>query len=403
MDNLFFNSKAKTIINNINDDILQRNSYDFHKKLDDYEPTRLINSSKIAKKLGFANVWVKDESNRFDLPAFKIMGASWAVYRLIEEKIDIKIKDWNNLDELRSIIKKMGNITLVTATDGNHGRGVARIASWFGFKARIFMPKGTVKARSEAIRAEGADVIIVDGDYDEAVVAAEEEVERNEIDGVTGDGIKEGEEEISWLIQDTAWKGYEKIPAWIVEGYSTIFWEIDDQLNELKQNKPDLVIVQVGVGSLASTVIQYYRNRVNEEQNTIPKLIGVEPESVACAMESVKAGKIVTIPGPYSSVMAGMNCGTISSAAWPYLKYGIDAYIKVSNERAFEAMRILAGDGIISGETGCAGVAGLLEIHDIDDGQTFKEKFGLDSVSNILVISTEGATDPEMYNKIINN
>lgn len=378
MNNIFFNNEVKIKLKN---ECPTKRTLEFHKKIKGYEATPLTCSKKVSKALGVENVWVKDESNRYGLPAFKIMGSSWAIYRLFEERFNINLDDWNNLEELKSIIKNKGELMFVTATDGNHGRGVARIASWFGLAAHIYMPWDSAEVRIKAIESEGAEVTVIDGDYDEAVeIAAREQNQHN------------------WLIQDTAWKGYEKIPTWIIEGYSTIFWEVEQQLRDMNQPSPDLIITQVGCGSLATSVIQFYRHK---DRVNAPKIIGVEPTGVGCAMESVKAGKIVTIPGPYNSVMAGLRCGTISSIAWPYLREGIDAYVTVDDDRVFEAMKILAEDGIVSGETGCGGIAGLLEIQSVDNGKIFRENFGIDSSSNILVISTEGATDPEMYHKIV--
>jgi diaminopropionate ammonia-lyase len=347
----------------------------FHRNLPGYRETPLVSSISLAANLGVEKVWVKDESDRFGLPSFKVLGASWAVCREFEDRYDIARGDWSDLDRIARLIPKSDSLILVTATDGNHGRGVARVARWCGLKARIYMPEGTVEARIDAIESEGAQVIVVDGDYDRAVEAA------------AGDN-----DSGALLVQDSGWSGYEVIPSRIVEGYVTIFSEIDEQLGGLGESRPDLVAVQIGVGSLAAAAARYYRTGKAE-----PRLIGVEPESAACAFESIRAGKIVTVPGPHRSVMAGLNCPTVSQAAWPFLESGFDAFVTIDDSRSFEAMRILAGDGITSGESGAAGAAGLLEIACRKEGNLLHSELGLDRSSSILVVSTEGITDPDMY------
>lgn len=326
-------------------------------------------------------IWVKDESRRLGLPAFKILGASWALYRELIDRFHVQAEPWENVEQLRRKLHALPPVTLVTATDGNHGRGVARAASWFGFRARIFMPKGTVQARVDAIASEAAEVIIVEGDYDNAVEAAAKEQRSH-----------------SWLIQDTAWPGYEAVPRRIVEGYSTMFWEVEDQLKEKNEPEPDILVVQIGVGSLAAAAVQFYRNR---ERRSKPRIIGVEAQGAACAFESAKRNAPVSVPGPHCSVMAGLNCGTLSSIAWPLLRDGLDAFVTVDDTRAFEAMRILAADGIVSGESGAAGAAGLLELFDSEAGRAARQQLGMDRNSSILLLSTEGQTDADLYQRII--
>ena len=351
----------------------------FHQKLPEYKITPLISLKKLANNLKIGNIWVKDESNRLGLPAFKILGASWAVYRKIEEKFNIHFENNENFSEFEKKIKKFSPITLITATDGNHGRAVARIAKLYGWNAKIFMPEGSKEARINAVSSEGAQVIIVKGDYDLAVLEAAKH-----------------ESKLNWVIQDTAYKNYEKIPGWIIEGYSTLFWEIEKQLSD---SKIDVILIQIGVGSLASAIIEFYKH---ENCNGSPIILGIEPLGVACAKESVKVGKIVTINGPYNSIMAGMNCGTISKISWPIILAGIDGFIEVSNDFAIKGMKAFANEGLISGETGASGLGGLLEITEQDNGKLFRTQFNLNENSNILIFSTEGATDPDFYRNSIN-
>ena len=233
-------------------------------------------------------------------------------------------------------------MTLAAATDGNHGRAVAHMAALLGFEARIYVPAGTAQARIDGIASEGARVVVVNGTYDDAVARAAE------------DGS-----ERCLVISDTSWPGYEEVPRWVMEGYSTILWEVDDELMRRGDEGPDLVAVQVGVGALAAAVVQHYRQTDRDPQ---PRLLSVEPLRAACMLTSMEAGEIVSVAGPHDSIMAGLNCGRPSIIAWPIVSAGIDAFVAISDERAREAMRALAGVGVIAGETGAAGLAGIIEL-----------------------------------------
>jgi diaminopropionate ammonia-lyase len=264
-------------------------------------------------------------------------------------------------------------MTLACATDGNHGRAVARMARLLGFEARIFLPSDMAEARKQAIANEGAEVIGIDGSYDEAIACSAEEAS-----------------ERCLVISDTSWPGYEDVPRWVIEGYSTILWEIDDELAERGETGPDLVAVQIGVGAFAAAVVGHYRSPGVTPR---PFILGVEPTRAACAMASLEAGEIVEVPPPHDSIMAGLNCGLVSRLAWPVVSGGIDAFIAIEDDRTREAMRALAAEGIVAGECGAAGLAGLM---------TWRSAFGGDlRGKRALVISTEGATDPEAYRRII--
>ncbi len=196
------------------------------------------------------------------------------------------------------------------------------------------------------------------------------------------------------MISDTSWPGYENVPRWVIEGYSTIFWEIEDQLSERGESVPDLVVIQIGVGALAAAAVRHFR-RIGVGSL---RMVGVEPQVSACVLASMEAGRLVTIPGPHDSIMAGLNCGTPSVVAWPLVSRGFDAYVAVADERAREGMRALARVDVVSGETGAAGVACLLELLD-DPGA--RERLGIDGTTTALVLSTEGATDPAAYEAIV--
>lgn len=354
-----------------------REPFEFHRRLPGYSPSRLVDAAGIAGRLGLERLWVKDESSRMGLPAFKIMGASWAVYRAASEALREQTGnlpgDWSTIEELASGLGPLKPLTLTCATDGNHGRAVARMARLLGFEARILVPSDMAPARIAAIASEGAEVVRHDGTYDDAVARAAAEA---------------GERAL--VISDTSWPGYEDVPRWAIEGYSTIFWEIDDELARLGEPGPDLVAVQIGVGALAAAVVRHFRG---PDHTTTPFILGVEPTHAACALASIEAGEIVELPGPHDSIMSGLNCGIPSSVAWPLVSRGIDAFIAVEDERARAAVRALAGEGIVAGECGAAGLAGLM---------TWAGTFGGDlSGKRALIITTEGATDPDAYRRII--
>ncbi len=374
MKRLFLNPNPETFLSNVKE---ERKILEFHRKLDGYRPTPLISCPRTASALGAKEVLIKDESNRLGLSAFKILGASWAVYKLAMERFGVSHHQWGNLEELREVIGGAFRPNLVTATDGNHGRAVARTASWFGFGARVFVPEGTAPARISAIESEGAEVVTVRGDYSHAVEAAR-----------SWDG------EDAWLVQDTAWPGYTRVPSWIVEGYSTIFREIDHDLESKGVDRPPVFAVQVGVGSLASAAVKHLKSRRGRREVFI---ISVEPQDAACAFESAVSGGMVHVPGPHRSIMAGLNCPLLSSAAWPLIRRGVNAFVKVSDDCAGKAVRLLESDGVVSGESGAAAVAGILQILDSKaDPRPIREKLGVESDFGLLAISTEGITDPAL-------
>jgi diaminopropionate ammonia-lyase len=344
----------------------------FHRRLSGYEPSPLLDAPSLAAELGVGRVWVKDESSRLGLPSFKILGASWGVYRALEMHVG-GFEEWNHLKELSEQLEPHRPLTLAAATDGNHGRAVARMAKLLDLSAKIFVPAGTAVARIEGIESEGASCEVVDGTYDEAVARSAREA---------GDRCL--------VISDTSWPGYEDVPRWVIEGYSTIFWEIEDQLADA----PDLVVIQLGVGALGAAAVRHFRRAGISH----PQMVGVEPEASACVLASMEAGDIVTIPGPHDSIMAGLNCGTPSVVAWPLVSNGFDAYTALADERAREGMQALAKAGVVSGETGAAGVACLLELL---DHPAARMRLGIDQTTTALVISTEGATDPAAYEAIV--
>lgn len=330
---------------------------DFHATLPDYAPTPLAELPLLAAELGVGRVFVKDESCRLGLPAFKALGASWAVHRVLAERA--------------ASGEDAGPVTLVTATDGNHGRAVARMARLFGQRAHVFVPRGVHPQAVSAIAAERAKVTQVAGPYDEAVRLAA--------------GASAAADSV--LVQDTAWPGYERIPGWIVEGYSTLCAEIDEQLTAAGVAAcPGLVAVPVGVGSLAQAVITHYRSRPSGRG---PALLSVEPEAAACVLESLSLGAPVSITTG-ATTMAGLNCGTPSSIAWPYLRDGLDAAIAVADSDAARAAARLAELGVSSGPCGAAALAGLRAALTGAGADERRTTLGLGPSSVVVLLSTEG-------------
>jgi len=317
----------------------------------------------LAAAFGVSALTVKDESRRLNMPSFKILGASWAVYRLLTSRLGHE-PAWRDLGELRAAFAPLGPLTLVAATDGNHGRAVAHMAGLLGYESRILVPAGTAPARIAGIATEGASVTVVNGTYDDAVRASAELATDRAL-----------------VVSDTSWDGYTEVPLTVIEGYGTIFTEIDEQLSA----PPDVVVVAMGVGALAAAAVDYYA--------TTAQIVVVEPLNAACGLHSAEAGHPVFVPGPHDSIMAGLNCGTVSTVAWPALSRGVDLFVAVSDGAAERAMRDLADVGVIAGETGAASLAGLRAVAE-DDAMTIAGQ-------TALVLCTEGATDPTAYERIV--
>jgi diaminopropionate ammonia-lyase len=375
---IFVNPHASSAIEG---EFPSQEAFDFHKKLPGYQQSPLIDAPSIATTLGVAKVWVKDESSRFGLPAFKFLGASWATYRALLKQIGGTIEPWNTFDDLKERFAPLKPLTLVSATDGNHGRAVARMAKLLGFDAHILVPEEMTQARIDAVKSEGAEVKVIHGSYDAAVAESAKLASDRAL-----------------VISDTAWEGYEEVPCWILEGYTTILRELDEQLAEKGDTRVDVATAQMGVGGLATAVVWRYRR---PELTNKPKIVGVEPFVADCVLESAQAGHIVETPGPHNSIMAGLCCGIPSLVAWPIISKGIDVFVAIDDDWARESMRELAKAGVVSGETGSAGLAGLLALLKTDKADEYRQALGLTPEAHVVVISTEGATDPEAYKKIV--
>ena len=333
----------------------------FHRSLPDCSPTKLHSLDAVAKELGVKSILLKDETNRLGLPSFKILGASWGIRQAIVKHASLSPPI--TLDDLSAAAKKHA-IKLVAATDGNHGRAVARMAKILGvLKTTIFVPRGLDQATQEFISGEGAEVIVVAGDYDTAVRKAESEAK--ETSGI--------------LIQDTAFEGYEEIPEWTVEGYSTLLNEIDEQLSG---KAPDVIVVPIGVGSLGQAVVSH-----SKMKGRSTAILAMEPDTAACLHKSLKVGKSASI-ATSETIMNGMNCGTVSTTAWPILKAGVDASTTVSDFEAHGAVQYLNSLGIQAGPCGAAPLAALKHVVRTDPSILRLNK---DSV--VVLICTERSRD----------
>ena len=364
---------------------------EFHKSFPQYSVTPLQKLSALASYLGVKGIYCKDESYRFGLNAFKVLGGSYAMGRYIAKELgrDISQLPYNVLssDKLRD---EFGQATFFTATDGNHGRGVAWAAKRLGQKAVVRMPKGTTKTRFDNIAKEGAEVTIEEVNYDDCVRMAAAEAAKTE------HGI---------IVQDTAWAGYEEIPSWIMQGYGTLVLEADKQLKENGVDRPTHVFVQAGVGSLAGAVVGYFAHKYKDNP---PVMVVCEASAADCLYRSaVQAdGNLVNVTGDLQTIMAGLACGEGNTIGWDILKNHVTVFASCPDWMSAKATRIYANPlendpHIISGESGSVplGLA-YTALHD-EDAKDLKEALKLDENSNILVISTEGDTDPVRYREIV--
>ncbi|MBO6150185.1 MAG: diaminopropionate ammonia-lyase [Clostridium sp.] len=359
----------------------------FHESFPQYSVTPLATLPKMAEHLGLGRVSVKDESWRFGLNAFKVLGGSYAMARYIAEETgkDISELPYSVLTSAK-LKEEFGTATFFSATDGNHGRGVAWAANKLGQKAVIIMPKGSTETRLNNIKAENADAWISDVNYDECVRQAAK------LASETEHGV---------VVQDTAWEGYEKIPAWIMEGYGTMALEADVQFEE----RPTHVFVQAGVGSLAGAMVGYFANRY---KGNPPVMVVVEAAAAACLYKGALAGDgdIRIVDGDMDTIMAGLACGEPNITSWDILKNHVTCFISAEDAVAARGMRMLAaplkGDvQVTSGESGAAPFGALATIMEFDEYKDLREQLGLDKDSRVLLFSTEGDTDPERWRNII--
>jgi len=359
----------------------------FHQGFPDYKPTPLARLAHLADMLQVANIWIKDESHRFGLNAFKILGAIHGLAYLVAHRLGKDVQELSfDLLNARSTKKRLADTTFVTATDGNHGRAVAWAARQLGCNAVVYLPRGASVARYEAIKGHGAQVSIIEGNYDDAVQLATEHAQKH-----------------GWiLVQDTARKGYEEIPAKIMQGYLTILHEA---LEQLKGEIPTHVFVQCGVGSLAAATQAYLFELFGDAR---PIFAVVEPTRAACHYKSMSTHdrRPKKIRGNLDTIMAGLACGEPSTLAWKILRDYADVFVACPDYVAMRGMRILGNplqgdDRVISGESGAVTLGLLAVVLGQPSCQQIAEALRLDETSKVLLLSTEGDTDPHMYRKIV--
>ncbi len=363
----------------------------FHESFPQYSKTPLAKLDHMAEYLGLGGLFVKDESYRFGLNAFKVLGGSFAMANYIAKQThrDVSQLPYAVLtsEELR---KEFGQATFFTATDGNHGRGVAWAANRLGQKSVVLMPKGSTQTRLENILKEGADATITDVNYDECVRRANAMAEQ------TPNGV---------MVQDTAWDGYEEIPSWIMQGYGTMASEADEQLREYGCDRPTHIFIQAGVGSLAGAVQGYFANRYPDNP---PVVVVMEADSAACLYKGAKAadGSIRIVDGDMPTIMAGLACGEPNTISWDILKNHVSVFTSCPDWVSARGMRLLSapakGDPqVTSGESGAVGMGLLSAVMEQEEYRDLRELLKLDKNSTVLLFSTEGDTDPQRYKEIV--
>ncbi len=354
----------------------------YHQSLPAYNRTLLVRLDCLAARLGVGDIFIKDESSRFGLNAFKVLGASYAIGKFLSAKLGLKF-DGVNPERLKAenTEAKLGKITFATTTDGNHGVGVAWTAHLLGYPAVIYMPKGTTPARLKNIEKHGAKVTVTDMNYDDTVRY------------VAGLAAKNG-----WqVVQDTAWEGYEDIPRWIMQGYSTTAREV---IEELGGTRPTHVLLQAGVGAFAAMMTALFLQAYPDHP---PKIILVEPEKADCFYRSFAAGGKTAVTGDLNTIMAGLACGEPNPVAWRVLSSSADLAVSVPDWVTANGMRTLGNplgtdQRVVSGESGAV-TLGLLTAAAKDEA--LKQALELDEHSRVILFSTEGDTDPSVYRRVV--
>ena len=362
----------------------------FHAGFPGYAPTPLMRLDGLAGALGLGRVYVKDESQRFDLNAFKVLGGGYAMGCCLAEKLGRSI-DECSFDFLASAQARsqLGDVTFITATDGNHGRGVAWMARRLGQRCVVYMPKGTAPERLENVRRQGAQASILDCNYDGCVHLAEQHAREND-----------------WILtQDTAWDGYEQIPTRIMQGYTTIARETDAQFEEMGEDAPTHILLQAGVGSFAAAMLGYYAAKRGDAR---PVSVIVEPNTADCILRTARAddGQLRFVTGDMPTIMAGLACGEPSTVSWRILDAYADAFLAMPDSAAAGGMRMLGnplpGDArIVSGESGASTAGALREIMVNPALTELRERLNFGPDAQVLLISTEGDTDRENYRRIV--
>lgn len=380
----------------------------FHRSLPGYAPTPLHALPQLARRLGIGRLYVKDEAGRFGINSFKALGASYAIHSWLQHQqqtgteepgpVRNERRDRLGTEEREAAAAaqagaaipaasddrspSLSQLTLCAATDGNHGRAVAWTARMLGQAAVIYLPADSALARIQAIQGEGGRTILVEGSFDDCVRRC------------AADAAARG-----WqVVSDTAYPGYEDIPRRIMLGYSTMFNELETQIN-LEKRPFDLVLLPAGVGGLAAAGSAFFVQHYGARR---PRLVCVEPLASDCFLQSALAGDMRATSGNQDSIMAGLNCGEPSLVAWPIVRDAMHLFLAIADHYAEQAMRLLAEYGITAGESGAAALAGLLALLQSDHLADMRDQF-LGPETRVLVLNTEGATDPEGYARVIDS
>ena len=372
-----YSDELKSILNLLD----SKEAFDEISTWDGYKPTPLLSLKDIALQTGVKKIYFKDESSRFGLGSFKALGGTYGVLKFIQDELKKDIGSKVTLEDIRKgkYKDKISRYTVTTATDGNHGRSVAYGAKLFGCKCQIYIHAEVSLGRQDAIEKLDANVIRVDGNYDESLKVCKKESKLND-----------------WhIISDTSYPGYTKYPRDIMAGYNVMSEEIAFQLEKIEM--PTHIFLQGGVGSFPGAICAYFWEKF---PNSNIKFIVVESEHAPCLIQSAQKNQMTSINIKKETMMAGLSCGEPSLLGWKILSIGTDDFITISDQLIPSTMRMLANNNppIEAGESSVAGLAALIEIMKTKDIAT---KLKLDSESMVLLFGTEGATDPEIYDSII--
>jgi diaminopropionate ammonia-lyase len=369
---------------------ISRLARSFHRQIPGYQISPLKSLSNLAAMLDLGGIWVKDESVRLTLNSFKVLGGSFAIYRFVKSKLGLDHLEIP-FSELTApeMQDRLGDMTFAAATDGNHGRGIAWAAGAMGYRSIIYVHEHTSQARIKAIESNGAEVRVIKGTYDDAVRQVNQDAQQH-----------------GWqVISDTAWEGYEDIPRWVMQGYTTMFSETQEQLAAQGIIKPTHIVVQAGVGALAGATIGYYHRLFGTER---PVSVVAEPDKAACLFESARAGdgEPHSFAGDLDTMMAGLACGEPSPLAWDILWDCADAFLSCPEYVAAKGMRVygvpLQGDPfIVSGESGAVTLGALMFIMERPELSDLRAQLKLDHNSQVLLINSEGNTDPNHFRRVV--
>ena len=371
---------------------LPRKVRQLHSAIPGYRMSPLKSLPHLARRIGVGGIWVKDESERLSLNSFKVLGGAYAIYKKLLERggfseEELSLKDLLQLDGAHR--EKLGHPVFTTATDGNHGTGVAWAANKMGFPAVIYVHSLTTKDRIRGIERQGGKVVVVDGNYDDAVRQASTDAKKN-----------------GWeIISDTSWQGYEEVPKWIMQGYATMFVEAQEQFSGQGLSRPTHLLVQAGVGSLAAAAIGFYSMLF---EDNVPLSMVVEPTKAACLYESLRIGdgKPHSVTGELDTIMAGLACGEPNPLAWETLYNCADYFAICPDYVAAKGMRVystpLTDDPfIISGESGAVTLGALMYTMEYEGARELRDAMGLNEDSQILLINTEGNTSPDEFRSVV--